>query len=166
MLSSTTNKGTSKLLKVVSALEDSISTFSACGDAFYTYKINQHESSGRSMNQVVRVLDGLKYDDIGQPIELEDYYARSLATDLKDDYIAITIDQSFSRSEASCVKLYEVGRRKPNENDSDVDDAQSDDEQADIDEQEDEFGFDDGDDMYYGGGLLDAEPDLDDFLFG
>ena len=77
------------------------------------------------------------------------------------------------RSE-SCVKLYEVGRRKPNEADSDMDDAQSESEAADDDEEEDEFGFDDAedDDMYYesdgsgGGGLLDVEPDLEDFLFG
>ena len=168
--SSTTTKGIkgtmgggSKLLKVVSALEDSVSTFSACGDALYTFKINQHENiGGRHSNQVVRVLDGWDHGDIGQPIELENYYARSLCTDLHDDYIAITVDANV-RAE-SCVKLYEVGRRKPNEADSDMDDAQSDSDQPDNDEEEDEFGFDDEiDDMYFSG---DDEPDLNDFLFG
>lgn len=160
---------TSRLLKVVPALDDSVCTFSACGDALYTYKIANGDLRGRT-NQVVRVLDGWDQDDIGQPIELEDNDARSLCTDLHDDYIAITVDGQV-RSE-SCVKLYEVGRRKPNEADSDMDDAQSESEAADDDEEDDEFGFDDAeDDMYYdidgsGGGLLDVEPDLEDFLFG
>jgi hypothetical protein len=161
---------TSRLLKVVPALDDSVCTFSACGDALYTYKIASDDIRGRT-NQVVRVLDGWDHDDIGQPIELEDYYARSLCTDLHDDYIAITVDGQV-RSE-SCVKLYEVGRRKPNEADSDMDDAQSESEAADDDEEEDEFGFDEGedDDMYYdidgsrSSGLLDVEPDLEDFNF-
>ena len=156
------SKGTSKLLKVVPALEDSMSLFSTCGDALYTYKMNQHNSNQIS-NQVVRVLDGWDYNDIGQPIELEDYYARSLCTDQHDDYIAITVDAQI-RSE-SCVKLYEVGRRKPNEADSDMDDAQSESEAPDDDEEEDEFGFDA---LYYevghGDSFDDVEPDLMDLF--
>jgi HIV-1 Vpr-binding protein len=167
------NTSTSKLLNVVPALKGSISTFSYSGDALYTYKTEHHDEMSHHSNQVVRVLDGWdkKFADIGQPIELEDHFAKSLCTDLHDDYIAITVDANM-RPE-SYVKLYEVGRRKPNEADSDMDDAQSESEAPDMSE-EDEFGFDDDmDDMYYdvGGnpgndGLFDDEPDMTDFLYG
>jgi hypothetical protein len=165
---------TSRLLKVVPALEDSVSTFSAVGDALYTFKIDNHDQR-RYQNQVVRVLDGWNHGDIGQPIELEEYHAKSLCTDLHDDYIAITVDANFQNE--SCVKLFEVGRKTPHEADSDMDDAQSESEAPDMSE-DDEFGFmsdDDADDMYYdtrgnhsnhGSGLFDEEPDLDDILFG
>ena len=88
--------------------------------------------------------------------------ARDLCVDRNDDYIAITIDTHLPTE--SCVKLFEVGRKKPNEADSDMDDAQTD--SGEEDEDDDEFGFHDGDQYYNPGNaiVLDDEPDLHDWL--
>ena len=155
----------SRLLKVVDALAESRAKFSVLGDALYTYKMNTQDTANRTSAQVVRVLDGWQHRDIGRPIELEAHYARDLCVDRNDDYIAITIHTHLPTE--SCVKLFEVGRKKPNEADSDMDDAQTDSDEEDEDDDEFGFGFGDGDQYYNPGDaiVLDEEPELHDWLF-
>jgi hypothetical protein len=150
---------TFRLLKMVPSLDQCIPKFSANGSVIYAFKRFQgdvfasqpdfsvSDSLLRRLRQPLlakafKVLDGEDYMDI-ETVELERPIV-DLAVDPTDCYISVVeqIESALNTSEriqkTSC-RLYEVGRRKPEEADSDNDDADDEDDDPD-DQDEDDWG--------------------------
>ena len=125
---------TRKLVQMAPALDRSEVRFSSLGDAVFVYPRPATGSMLRDSQKEVRVLNGSTYMDLGKPLPI-DKLAADLCIDQTDGYILIT-DHGYSPLECR-ISLYEIGRRKPNDADSDMDDAQDD---SDSDDPDDEDG--------------------------
>jgi len=122
---------TSKLLRIIPALDQCVAKFSAFGDVLFTYKppLDDDTISNKRRQDLTsfRVLDSLEYKQIHhQEVERQIYH---ISVDVHNYYISVVESGSTLSSGASndaVCRLYEIGRQRPNEADSDIDDAHTD----------------------------------------
>jgi hypothetical protein len=129
---------TRKLVQVVPALDRCEVEFSSLGDALFAYPRPATGSMLREAQKEVRILHGGTYGDLGKPLPLE-RFATDLCVDNTDGYMLVT-DHGFTPNDCR-VNLFEIGRRKPNEADSDMDDAQDDSESEEHEDDDDRHGM-------------------------
>lgn len=159
-----------RLLRSVPSLDQTVITFNASGDVIYAIlRRNLEEVTSAFQTRRVkhplfsafRTLDAVNYSDIATiPV---DRCVLDFATEPTDSFVGlVTMDDQDEMY--SSARVYEIGRRKPTDDDSDPDDAESEEEEDDEDDEDiDEdvlLGNDeDGDDM---SNDEDSLSDLDD----
>ncbi|KAJ0802302.1 putative transcription factor WD40-like family [Helianthus annuus] len=157
-----------RLLRSVPSLDQTVITFNASGDVIYAIlRRNLEEVTSAFQTRRVkhplfsafRTLDAVNYSDIATiPV---DRCVLDFATDSTDSFVGlVTMDDQDEMY--SSARVYEIGRRKPTDDDSDPDDAESEEEDEDDEDIDDEalLGNDeDGDDM---SNDEDSLSDLDD----
>ncbi|KAK3210536.1 hypothetical protein Dsin_015242 [Dipteronia sinensis] len=149
-----------RLLRSVPSLDQTTITFNARGDVIYAILRRNIEDLHSALNtrrskhplySAFRTVDAINYSDIATiPVDrcAVDRCVLDFATEPTDSFVGlITMDDE--EEMLSSARIYEIGRRRPTDDDSDPDDAESD---EDDDEDEDE---DDDEDPLLG-------PDLDD----
>ncbi|KAL8264063.1 hypothetical protein R6Q59_022193 [Mikania micrantha] len=161
-----------RLLRSVPSLDQTVITFNASGDVIYAIlRRNLEEVTSAFQTRRVkhplfsafRTLDAVNYSDIATiPV---DRCVLDFATEPTDSFVGlVTMDDQDEMY--SSARVYEIGRRKPTDDDSDPDDAESEEEDEDDEDIEDEalLGNDeDGDDMSNDeDSLSDLEDDDDD----
>ena len=122
---------TYKLSQMVPALNHCKLQFTSLGDALFAYPRPSTSTILREAQKQVRVLNGTTFVDIAKPIRVS-RFVNDICIDNSDDYLAMT-DHAYTPMDCK-VNLFEIGRRKPNEADSDMDDAQDDSESEDPEE--------------------------------
>ncbi|KAL3498190.1 hypothetical protein ACH5RR_040922 [Cinchona calisaya] len=148
-----------RLLRSVPSLDQTVLTFNASGDVIYAIlRRNLEDVTSAFQTRRVkhplfsafRTVDAVNYSDIATiPV---DRCVLDFATEPTDSFVGLVMmdDQDEMYSSA---RIYEIGRRKPTDDDSDPDDAESEEEDDDVDEDEilgpdlDEDGESDADDM-------------------
>lgn len=136
---------TFKLLRSVASLDNTTITFSRTGDIIYAILRRSSDELNAALNPkrqrhplwaAFRTLDASDYSDIATvPV---DRCVLDLAADPTDSYVGVVaID---GQGIESNVKVYEIGRRRPDEGDSDVDVSEEEDDS----EEEDESGGEEG----------------------
>lgn len=142
-----------RLLRSVPSLDQTTITFNASGDVIYAILRRNLEDVTSAFNtrrvkhpifSAFRTVDAVNYSDIATiPV---DRCVLDFATEPTDSFVGlITMDDQDEMY--SSARVYEIGRRKPTDDDSDPDDAESE-------EEEDDEGDDDS--------ILDGDLDLDD----
>ncbi|CAI9771660.1 unnamed protein product [Fraxinus pennsylvanica] len=140
-----------RLLRSVPSLDQTVITFNASGDVIYAILRRNLEDVTSAFNTrrgkhplfaAFRTVDAVNYSDIAT-IPL-DRCVLDFATEPTDSFVGL-ISMDDQDEMYSSARVYEIGRRKPTDDDSDPDDAES---------EEDED--DDGDDDSI------MEPDLDE----
>ncbi|KAI3468457.1 hypothetical protein Pfo_025120 [Paulownia fortunei] len=145
-----------RLLRSVPSLDQTIITFNASGDVIYAILRRNLEDVTSAFNtrrvkhplfSAFRTVDAVNYSDIATiPV---DRCVLDFATEPTDSFVGlITMDDQDEMY--SSARVYEIGRRKPTDDDSDPDDAESE-------EEED----DEGDDDSILEGDLDGDGDSD-----
>lgn len=148
-----------KLLRSVPSLDQTAITFNGRGDVIYAILRRNLEDVMSAVHTrrvkhplfaAFRTVDAINYSDIATiPV---DRCVLDFATEPTDSFAGlITMDDQ--EEMFSSARVYEIGRRKPTDDDSDPDDAESDEE----DEEDDE----DGDEDSLLGPDLDEEGDSD-----
>lgn len=141
-----------RLLRSVPSLDQTTITFNASGDVIYGILRRNLEDVTSAFNtrrvkhplfSAFRTVDAVNYSDIATiPV---DRCVLDFATEPTDSFVGlITMDDQDEMY--SSARVYEIGRRKPTDDDSDPDDAESE-------EEEDDEGDDDS--------ILDGDLDLD-----
>ncbi|XP_024996261.1 DDB1- and CUL4-associated factor homolog 1 isoform X2 [Cynara cardunculus var. scolymus] len=159
-----------RLLRSVPSLDQTVITFNASGDVIYAIlRRNLEEVTSAFQTRRVkhplfsafRTLDAVNYSDIATiPV---DRCVLDFATEPTDSFVGlVTMDDQDEMYSSS--RVYEIGRRKPTDDDSDPDDAESEEEDEDEDDEDiDEDALlgndEDGDDM---SNDEDSLSDLDD----
>ncbi|XP_057873117.2 DDB1- and CUL4-associated factor homolog 1 isoform X2 [Cryptomeria japonica] len=143
-----------RLLRSVPSLDQTVITFNPTGDIIYaTLRRNLedimtalHPRRARNpLYKAFRTMDAVHYSDIATTVV--DRCVLDLATEPTDSFIGlVTMDDSDEMD--SSARIYEVGRRRPTDDDSDPDDGLESDEEdeceSEADEEEGEDGLDDG----------------------
>ncbi|KAK6137162.1 hypothetical protein DH2020_029087 [Rehmannia glutinosa] len=146
-----------RLLRSVPSLDQTVITFNASGDVIYAILRRNLEDVTSAFNtrrvkhplfSAFRTVDAVNYSDIATiPV---DRCVLDFATEPTDSFVGlVTMDDQDEMY--SSARVYEIGRRKPTDDDSDPDDAESE-------EEED----DEGDDDSIMEGDLDGDGDSDD----
>lgn len=141
-----------RLLRSVPSLDQTTITFNASGDVIYAILRRNLEDVTSAFNtrrvkhplfSAFRTVDAVNYSDIATiPV---DRCVLDFATEPTDSFVGlITMDDQDEMY--SSARVYEIGRRKPTDDDSDPDDAESE-------EEEDDEGDDDS--------ILDGDLDVD-----
>ncbi|KAI5077608.1 hypothetical protein GOP47_0007432 [Adiantum capillus-veneris] len=160
-----------KLLRNVPSLNQTVVNFNSTGDVIYaTLRRNpesaNHRRSKHPLSTAFRTIDAVDYTDIATtPV---DRCVLNLATESNNCLISV-VGVDVHNEMDSIARLYEVGRRKPSDDDSDPDDgAETDDDEDDFAEEaaeeEDEEDGSDADESYDEDGSGDedeAEEDVD-----
>eukprot|EP00736_Rhodelphis_marinus_P003016 Rmarinus@m.1685 len=167
---------TFKLRKTCRSLDGATAKFNNGGDVIYGYVPLNTESDivphrlRKKLSQSFRTLDATSYADIAS-VELADGgYVVDVAVDKSDYYIAATefCDAAVDDVYNSRVRLYEIGRKRPTDMDSDLGDDES--EESDMRELTSfegsslgSEGYEVGDDVSisYAGDDIDVDPDVD-----
>ncbi|GLE00044.1 hypothetical protein PINS_up008771 [Pythium insidiosum] len=180
---------TYQLLRVVPALDKCLITFNSSGGVMFAYSphsvVDDMERRRPKAKTWFRVLDARDYKDIST-IELErPIYGISVDP---NNLLLSVIEGRYRDAESSTeddtvCRLYEIGRKRPSEDDSDIEDANDDDMEDDefvdasgSEDEEDEDGFedeideddeDDGDgedeyDMFHGHDFDELDYDVDE----
>ncbi|XP_047966187.1 DDB1- and CUL4-associated factor homolog 1-like [Salvia hispanica] len=147
-----------RLLRSVPSLDQTTITFNASGDVIYCILRRNLEDITSAFNSrrvkhplfsAFRTVDAVNYSDIATiPV---DRCVLDFATEPTDSFVGlITMDDQDEMY--SSARVYEIGRRKPTDDDSDPDDAETE-------EDEDDDGDDDDDDGL--DGVLDEDGDSD-----
>ena len=134
-----------RLLRSVPSLDQTVITFNASGDVIYAIlRRNLEDVTSAFQTRRVkhplfaafRTVDAVNYSDIATiPV---DRCVLDFATEPTDSFVGlVTMDDQDEMY--SSARVYEIGRRKPTDDDSDPDDAESEDEDDDVDEDEDEI---------------------------
>ncbi|KAL2611569.1 hypothetical protein R1flu_023261 [Riccia fluitans] len=134
-----------KLLRSVPSLDQTTITFNATGDVIYATLRRNSDDIMTALNPrrvrhplfaAFRTMDAVDYSDIATtPI---DRCVLDLATEPTDSFIAV-VSMDSNEEMDSYARLYEVGRRRPTDDDSDPDDGgETEDEDSEADEDEDE----------------------------
>ncbi len=131
---------THSLRTMMPGVEHCAVKFSACGDVLYAYRPGGHEDAESFRNNkrareltCIQVIDAADYQTIH--VQETERNVLDLAVDDVDLYLSV-VEGSFTpvgpffADDAIC-RLYEVGRRRPDEADSDLDDAHSSEEEDD-----------------------------------
>lgn len=159
-----------KLLRSVPSLDQTTITFNATGDVIYATLRRNFDDIMAALNPrrvrhplfaAFRTMDAVDYSDIATtPV---DRCVLDLATEPTDSFIAV-VSMDSNEEMDSFARLYEVGRRRPTDDDSDPDDGVESDEDSDGDDEDD-----DGDDLRDGDdsdldltGNDDDDPSMDD----
>ncbi|KAK4728076.1 hypothetical protein R3W88_021064 [Solanum pinnatisectum] len=133
-----------RLLRSVPSLDQTVITFNASGDVIYAI-LRRNLEDVMSAFQTRRVkhplfaafrtVDAVNYSDIATiPV---DRCVLDFATEPTDSFVGlVTMDDQDEMY--SSARVYEIGRRRPTEDDSDPDDAESEDEDEDDDDDIDE----------------------------
>ncbi|KAI3804589.1 hypothetical protein L1987_26248 [Smallanthus sonchifolius] len=158
-----------RLLRSVPSLDQTVITFNASGDVIYAIlRRNLEEVTSAFQTRRVkhplfsafRTLDAVNYSDIATiPV---DRCVLDFATEPTDSFVGlVTMDDQDDMY--SSARVYEIGRRKPTDDDSDPDDAESEEDEDEDDEDIDDEALlgndEDGDDM---SNDEDSLSDLDD----
>ncbi|KAH9527021.1 hypothetical protein DERF_001069 [Dermatophagoides farinae] len=156
---------TFKLLKTVTALSDSHVRFSKRGDVIFAlYDEDEdkhfHEISHQSS---FRTFDGYDYSPIAT-IDVK-RSINSLAIDSKDRMIALIENINETYFSDSVIRLYEIGRKRDEDDEERTDDEDEDDDDASDDEDSDDDDDDDDDDNDNDLDEEDSCSDSDDTLF-
>lgn len=151
-----------RLLRSVPSLDQTVITFNASGDVIYAILRRNLEDVTSAVQtrrvkhplfSAFRTVDAVNYSDIATiPV---DRCVLDFATEPADSFVGlVTMDDQDEMY--SSARIYEIGRRKPTDDDSDPDDAETEEEEEDDDVDEDailegdlddEEGESDGDDM-------------------
>ncbi|XP_039018423.1 DDB1- and CUL4-associated factor homolog 1-like isoform X1 [Hibiscus syriacus] len=129
-----------RLLRSIPSLDQTAITFNARGDVIYAILRRNLEDVMSAVNTrrvkhplfaAFRTLDAINYADIATiPV---DRCVLDFATEPTDSFVGlITMDDQ--EEVFSSARVYEIGRRKPTDDDSDPDDAESDEEEDDEDD--------------------------------
>ncbi|KAI3756159.1 hypothetical protein L1987_55975 [Smallanthus sonchifolius] len=158
-----------RLLRSVPSLDQTVITFNASGDVIYAIlRRNLEEVTSAFQTRRVkhplfsafRTLDAVNYSDIATiPV---DRCVLDFAKEPTDSFVGlVTMDDQDEMY--SSARVYEIGRRKPTDDDSDPDDAESEEDEDEDDEDIDDEALlgndEDGDDM---SNDEDSLSDLDD----
>lgn len=157
-----------RLLRSVPSLDQTVITFNASGDVIYAIlRRNLEEVTSAFQTRRVkhplfsafRTIDAVNYSDVATcPV---DRCVLDFATEPTDSFVGlVTMDDQDEMY--SSARVYEIGRRKPTDDDSDPDDAESEEEDEDDDEDIDDdvlLGNDEDGDM---SNDEDSLSDLDD----
>lgn len=160
-----------RLLRSVPSLDQTVIKFNASGDVIYAILRRNLEDVTSAFNtrrvkhplfNAFRTVDAINYSDIATiPV---DRCVLDLATEPTDSFVGL-VSMDDQEEMYSSARVYEIGRRRPTDDDSDPDDADSEEEEDDDDEDGDDdslMGPDidlDGDDM-----SNDEDEDEDDIL--
>ncbi|KAL3844348.1 hypothetical protein ACJIZ3_001751 [Penstemon smallii] len=149
-----------RLLRSVPSLDQTVITFNASGDVIYAILRRNLEDVTSAFNtrrvkhplfSAFRTVDAVNYSDIATvPV---DRCVLDFATEPTDSFVGlITMDDQDEMY--SSARVYEIGRRKPTDDDSDPDDAESEEDEDDegdddsnLEQDLDEDGDSDADDM-------------------
>ncbi|KAL4564995.1 hypothetical protein LXL04_029076 [Taraxacum kok-saghyz] len=159
-----------RLLRSVPSLDQTVITFNTRGDVIYAIlRRNLEEVTSAFHTRRVkhplfsafRTIDAVNYSDVATcPV---DRCVLDFATEPTDSFVGlVTMDDQDEMY--SSARVYEIGRRRPTDDDSDPDDAESEEEDEDDDEDIDDdvlLGNDDGD-MSNEDSLSDLDDDDDD----
>ncbi|KAK0076783.1 hypothetical protein PV325_004862 [Microctonus aethiopoides] len=163
------------LLKTVPALDQMEVIFSPINHIIYAVSLDQENEDDANYVTSFKTLDALDYSSIATYDVKRGIY--SLACNKFDTQIAIVENQGdFDSAQESCVRLYDVGRRRDDEDEAEEDDDEedldasdddgsnsgSDDNNADDNENADAGGEDNADDLNLDGGDLVLETDDED----
>ncbi|XP_076959228.1 DDB1- and CUL4-associated factor homolog 1-like [Bidens hawaiensis] len=129
-----------RLLRSVPSLDQTVITFNASGDVIYAIlRRNLEEVTSAFQTRRVkhplfsafRTLDAVNYSDIATiPV---DRCVLDFSTEPTDSFVGlVTMDDQDEMY--SSARVYEIGRRKPTDDDSDPDDAESEEDDEDIDD--------------------------------
>lgn len=132
-----------RLLRSVPSLDQTVITFNAGGDVIYAI-LRRHLEDVTSAFQTRRIknplfpsfrtVDAVNYSDIATvPV---DRCVLDFATEPTDSFVGlVTMDDQ--EQMYSSARVYEIGRRRPTDDDSDPDDAETEDEEDEEDENDD-----------------------------
>ncbi|KAK9077793.1 hypothetical protein SSX86_006131 [Deinandra increscens subsp. villosa] len=161
-----------RLLRSVPSLDQTSITFNASGDVIYAIlRRNLEEVTSAFQTRRVkhplfsafRTLDAVNYSDIATiPV---DRCVLDFATEPTDSFVGL-VSMDDQEDMYSSARVYEIGRRKPTDDDSDPDDAESEEDEDEDDEDIDDEALlgndEDGDDMSNDDSLSDLDDDDDD----
>eukprot|EP01135_Chromosphaera_perkinsii_P008746 Nk52_evm79s1444 gene=Nk52_evmTU79s1444 len=162
---------TFKLLKYVPSLDQSQVVFNKGGDVMYgvvrQFEDERQKRPSNPYGSSFRTYDATDYGLISV-VDLEKSIVH-LSCDNTDNYIAVVENNLNNTVVASdsCCRLYEVGRRRPHDDDSDMDDGESDDEDGDEMEGmliQDNANADDDDDLLAALDEFEHDADMDDAM--
>lgn len=133
-----------KLLRSVQSLDQTTITFNATGDVIYATLRRNSDDIMAALNPrrvrhplfaAFRTMDAVDYSDIATtPV---DRCVLDLATEPTDSFIAV-VSMDSNEEMDSFARLYEVGRRRPTDDDSDPDDGgETEDEDSEADDDDD-----------------------------
>lgn len=170
-----------RLLRSVPSLDQTTITFNARGDVIYAILRRNHEDVMSAFHtrrmkhplfSAFRTVDAVNYSDIAT-IPL-DRSVLDFATEPTDSFVGLITMDDQDEMYAS-ARVYEIGRRRPTDDDSDPDDAVSEDEDEDDDDDDDDADIDpilgpdldvdgdsDADDMSNDDSITDLDDDDDD----
>lgn len=131
-----------RLLRSVPSLDQTVITFNASGDVIYAIlRRNLEEVTSAFQTRRVkhplfsafRTIDAVNYSDVATcPV---DRCVLDFATEPTDSFVGlVTMDDQDEMY--SSARVYEIGRRKPTDDDSDPDDAESEEEDEDDDDED------------------------------
>ncbi|XP_048494983.1 DDB1- and CUL4-associated factor homolog 1 isoform X3 [Beta vulgaris subsp. vulgaris] len=168
-----------RLLRSVPSLDQTVITFNSSGDVIYAILRRNLDDIMSSVHtrrckhplfSAFRTLDAVNYSDIATiPV---DRCVLDFATEPTDSFVGlVTMDDQDEMF--SSARVYEIGRRRPPDDDSDPDDVESEDEDDDDDEDDvdldpilgsglDGDGDSDGDDMSNDDSVTDIDDDDED----
>ncbi|XP_024528210.1 DDB1- and CUL4-associated factor homolog 1-like isoform X2 [Selaginella moellendorffii] len=142
---------TFKLLRSVPSLDQTVLTFNPRGDVIYATLRRNTDEVGMALNSkrarhplfsAFRTIDAVDYSDIATT--QVDRCVLDLATENSESVIGVVAMEP-NQVMDSYVKFYEVGRRRPTDDDSDPDDGMDTDEENEMDGDDDEEDDDDDD---------------------
>lgn len=149
-----------KLLRSVPSLDQTVITFNSTGDIIYATLRRNLEDVMSALNTrrarhplfaAFRTMDAVHYSDIATTVV--DRCVLDLATEPTDSFIGlVAIDDSDAMD--SSARIYEIGRRRPTDDDSDPDDGLETEDEDEGDSDADEDAGEDGLDV-------DGESDMD-----
>ncbi|KAK9153389.1 hypothetical protein Sjap_000869 [Stephania japonica] len=131
-----------KLLRSVPSLDQTVITFNAHGDIIYAILRRNLEDITSAVHTrrvrhplfpAFRTIDAVNYSDIATVTV--DRCVLDFATEPADSFVGMVTMDDQEEMFAS-ARLYEIGRRRPTDDDSDPDDAESDEEEEEEDESE------------------------------
>ncbi|XP_010246916.1 PREDICTED: DDB1- and CUL4-associated factor homolog 1 [Nelumbo nucifera] len=133
-----------KLLRSVPSLDQTVITFNAGGDIIYAILRRNLDDITSAVNtrrvrhplfSAFRTVDAVNYSDIATvPV---DRCVLDFATEITDSFVGLVSMDDHEEMFAS-ARLYEIGRRRPTDDDSDPDDAETEEDDEDDDSEADE----------------------------
>lgn len=136
-----------KLLRSVPSLDQTVITFNTSGDVIYAILRRNVEDITSAVNSrrvrhplfsAFRTVDAVNYSDIATvPV---DRCILDFATEPTNSFVGLVSMDDHEEMFAS-ARLYEIGRRRPADDDSDPDDAESEEDDGDDDSEDDEDGL-------------------------
>ncbi|KAI3855494.1 hypothetical protein MKX03_004351 [Papaver bracteatum] len=136
-----------KLLRSVPSLDQTVITFNTSGDVIYAILRRNVEDITSAVNSrrvrhplfsAFRTVDAVNYSDIATvPV---DRCVLDFATEPTNSFVGLVSMDDHEEMFAS-ARLYEIGRRRPADDDSDPDDAESEEDDGDDDSEDDEDGL-------------------------